>query len=109
MNWNNFEFHNPEFLWLLIAIPLLAVWYFFVRKKDAAVLTIPSVKGFNAGGSILPKLKPLLYVFRLLALAFLLVALARPQNVAVSTKIKANRGIDIVMAIEFLPVCWHEI
>ncbi|MFD2566808.1 vWA domain-containing protein [Pseudotenacibaculum haliotis] len=100
MNWSNFEFHNPEFLWLLIAIPLLAVWYFFVRKKDAAVLTIPSVKGFNAGGSILPKLKPLLYVFRLLALAFLFVALARPQNVAVSTKIKANRGIDIVMAID---------
>lgn len=100
MNWSNFEFHNPEFLWLLIAIPLLAVWYFFVRKKDAAVLTIPSVKGFNAGSSILPKLKPLLYVFRLLALAFLLVALARPQNVAVSTKIKANRGIDIVMAID---------
>ncbi|MEQ6122677.1 VWA domain-containing protein [Pseudotenacibaculum sp. MALMAid0570] len=98
--WNNFEFHNPEFLWLLIAIPLLAIWYFFVRKKDTALLTVPSVKGFKAGSSILPKLKPLLYIFRLLALAFLLVALARPQNVAVSTKIKANRGIDIVMAID---------
>lgn len=100
MNWSNVEFHNPEFLWLLIAIPLLAVWYFFVRKKDTAVLTIPSVKGFNASGAILPKLKPLLYIFRLLALAFLFVALARPQNVSVTTKVKANRGIDIVMAID---------
>lgn len=100
MNWSNFEFHNPEFLWLLIAVPLLAVWYFFMRKKDAAVLTVPSVKGFKSEKSILPKLKPFLYFFRLIALAFLLVALARPRNVAVSTKVKANRGIDIVMAID---------
>ena len=100
MNWNNFEFHNPEFLWLLIAIPLLAVWYFFIRKKDAAQLTVPSVKGFKANTSIVSKLKPLLYFFRLLALAFLLLALARPRNVEVSTKVKSNRGIDIVMAID---------
>lgn len=100
MDWSNVEFHNPEFLWLLIAIPLLAIWYFFVRKKDTAVLTISSVKGFNVQSSFLPKLKPLLYIFRLLALAFLLVALARPQNVSVTTKIKANKGIDIVMAID---------
>ncbi len=98
--WSNFEFHSPEFLWLLIAIPLLAIWYFFVRKKDTAVLTISSVKGFNPKGSFLPMLKPILYIFRLLALAFLLVALARPQNVAVTSKIKANKGIDIVMAID---------
>lgn len=98
--WSNVEFHNPEFLWLLIAIPLLAVWYFFVLKKDTAQLTVSSVKGFNPKGSFLPKLKPILYVFRLFALAFLLVALARPQNVAVTTKIKANKGIDIVMAID---------
>lgn len=100
MNWTNVEFQNPEFLYLLIAIPLLGIWYFFMRKKEAAVLTISSVKGFNAGSSILPKLKPLLYLFRLLALAALFVALARPQNVSVTTKVKANKGIDIVMAID---------
>ena len=99
MNWSNFEFHNPEFLWLLIAIPLLAVWYFFMRKKDAAILTIPSVKGFKAD-SFLSKLKPLLYLLRLLALAAIIVALARPRNVSVSKKTKSNRGIDIVMAID---------
>jgi Ca-activated chloride channel family protein len=71
-----------------------------MRKKDTAVLRVSSVKGFNSKGSFLPKLKPVLYLFRLLALAFLLIALARPRNVSVSTKIKANRGIDIVMAID---------
>ena len=96
---NNFEFHNPEFLWLLTIIPLLAIWHFFMRKKDAAVLTIPSIKGFKTD-SILSKLKPLLYLLRLLALAAIIVALARPRNVSVSKKTKSNRGIDIVMAID---------
>ncbi len=100
MNWTNVEFHTPEFLYLLVAIPLFGLWYFFMRKKEAAVLTISSVKGFKAKSSFLPKLKPVLYLFRLLALAILLVALARPQNVSVTTKVKANKGIDIVMAID---------
>ena len=99
-NWNNFEFLNPEFLWLLILIPLLAIWYFFMRKKDAAILTMPDVKGFKPKTSFLPKLKPFLYLLRLVALAFLFVALARPRNVSVSKKTKTNKGIDIVMAID---------
>ena len=99
MNWSNFEFHNPEFLWLLIVIPLVAIWHFFMRKKDAAALTMPSIKGFKTD-SLLSKLKPLLYLLRLLALAAIIVALARPRNVAVSKKTKSNKGIDIVMAID---------
>lgn len=99
MNWSNAEFLNPEFFYLLIAIPLLAIWYFFMRKKDAAVLSIPSTKGFNTP-SFLAKLKPILYLLRLLALAAVIVALARPRNVSVSKRTKTNRGIDIVMAID---------
>jgi len=99
-NWSNFEFLNPEFLWLLILIPLLAIWYFFVRKKDAAILTIPSIKGFKTKASFLSKLKPLLYFLRLLALAAIIIALARPRNVSVSKRTKSNKGIDIVMAID---------
>jgi len=97
--WNNLELTNPEFLWLLVLIPLLVVWYFFSNKKDAARLTMPSTKGF-AQQSILAKLKPLLYVLRLLALTSLIVALARPRNIEVSKRTKTTRGIDIVMAID---------
>ena len=100
MNWNNFEFHNPEFLWLLTLIPLIAFWFFFMRKKETAVLTVSNLKGFYTRNNVLPKIKPLLSLIRLIALALLIIALARPRNVAVSTKIKANRGIDIVMAID---------
>jgi Ca-activated chloride channel family protein len=99
MNWSNFEFYNPEFLWLLILVPLIAVWHFFMRQKDAAVLTMPGVKGFKTT-SFLPKLKPILYLLRLLGLAAIIIALARPRNVSVSKKTKSNKGIDIVMAID---------
>jgi Ca-activated chloride channel family protein len=100
MRWNNFEFLNPGFLWLLILIPLLALWYFLVRNKNSATLTIASTKGFEVKPSMLSKLKPLLYVLRLAALTLLIVALARPRTVAVSSKTQTNKGIDIVMAID---------
>lgn len=100
MNWNNFEFHSPEFFWLFILIPFVILWYILMRKKNAATLTIPSVKGFKAEQSIVSKLKPIVYVLRVLALCVLILALARPRNVAVSKKTKTNRGIDIVMAID---------
>jgi len=100
MNWNNFEFNNPEFLWLLALIPFIATWFFLVRKKETATLTVSSLKGFNTTSSFLPKLKLLLPIIRLISLTLVIIALARPRNVAVSTKVKANRGIDIVMAID---------
>jgi Ca-activated chloride channel family protein len=96
----NFEFLNPQFLWLLVLIPILAVWYFLIRNSDSATLTIASTKGFEKSPSILAKLKPLLAVLRLLALALLIIALARPRNVEVSKRTKTNKGIDIVMAID---------
>ena len=96
---NNLEFTHPGFLWLLLLIPILAIWYYFVYKKDNATLKMASTKGF-AKQSLLAKLKPLLYVLRLLAVASLIIALARPRNVEVSKKTKTTRGIDIVMAID---------
>jgi len=97
--WNNLELTNPEFLWLLLLIPLVAVWYFVMRKKDTARLKMANTKGF-AEQSLLAKFKPLLYVLRLLALMALIIAMARPRNVEVSKKTKTTRGIDIVMAID---------
>lgn len=96
---SNFEFTNPEFLWLLLVIPILAIWYFFVLKKDSAHLKMASTKGFIQQ-DLLAKFKPILYLLRLLAISLLIVALARPRNVEVSKKTKTTRGIDIVMAID---------
>ena len=100
MNWNNFEFLHPQFLWLLVLIPFLVIWYFLIRKEDSAALIISSTKGFEVKPSIWAKLKPLLYILRLLAIALLIVAMARPRTVSISQNTKTNKGIDIVMAID---------
>lgn len=94
------EFINKELFWALLCIPLAILWYVFKYEKQTAEFKISSIKGFKVGNSWLPKLRHLMFVFRLLALALLITALARPQTVDVSTKTKTTRGIDIVMAID---------
>ncbi|GAA0736266.1 MULTISPECIES: vWA domain-containing protein [Flavobacteriaceae] len=94
------EFLNKELFWLLLLLPLLLVWYILKHKKQTAELKISSLKGFKVTSSWLPKLKHLLFAFRLIALGLLITALARPRTVDVSTKTKTTRGIDIVMAID---------
>ncbi|PVW15274.1 vWA domain-containing protein [Marixanthomonas spongiae] len=96
----NFEFVNPNFFWLLLALPVLVAWYLWKRNKQTATLKISSVKGFKSGKNWLAKLKPLLFVLRLLALAAIIVALARPRTVDESTRVKKTKGIDIVMAMD---------
>lgn len=95
----NISFANPEFFWLLLLLPLAIAWYVFKRNEQSASLKISSLQGFSSG-SLLPKLKPVLTVFRLLALAAIIVAMARPQTEDISTRTKTTKGIDIVMAID---------
>jgi len=96
----NVTFLNPGFFWLFLALPFAVIWYFWKRNQQSPSLKISSLKGFQGSGSILPKLKPLLFVLRLLALSALIVAMARPRTVDVSSKSKTTRGIDIVMAVD---------
>ena len=97
---NKFEFVNPEFLWLLLVLPMLIYWFYFTRNKAQASLKISSISGFKKEQSTLAKLKPWLSVLKILAVAAVIFALARPRNVGVTTKTKKNRGIDIVMAVD---------
>ena len=96
----NIEFANPQFFWLLLLLPLALAWYLFTRKKQTATLTLHSVSGFKRRSSFLSRIKPLLFVLRLLAIAALITAMARPQTKDVSTRTKSTKGIDIVMAID---------
>ena len=94
------EFVNKDFFWLLLLLPVAILWYLLKNKKQTAELKISSLKGFKVTNSILPKFKHLLFALRLLALALIITAMARPQTVDVSTKTKTTRGIDIIMAID---------
>jgi len=94
------EFVNKEFFWLFLLLPIAIAWYIFKRNRQTAALKMSSVKGFKAGSSLLPKLRPILFILRLLALAFLITALARPRTSDETTRTKTTKGIDIVMAID---------
>lgn len=94
------EFLNKELFWLLLLLPLTLLWYIFKFTKQTAELKISSLKGFKATPSWLPQLKHLLFLLRMAAMTLIIIALARPQTVDVSTRTKTTRGIDIVMAID---------
>jgi Ca-activated chloride channel family protein len=97
---NKMTFLNPEFFWLFLLIPVVISWQIWKRKKQTATLKISSLKGFKNTKSVLTKLKPMLFVFRLLALSSLIIAMARPRTVDVSSKTKTTKGIDIVMSVD---------
>ncbi|NRB59768.1 MAG: VWA domain-containing protein [Winogradskyella sp.] len=96
----NLEFLNKELFWFLLLLPIAIIWYALKHSRQTAELKISSIKGFKAASSFWSKFRHVLFALRLIALALLITALARPRTVDVSTKTKTTRGIDIVMAID---------
>ena len=95
----NLIFYNPEFLWLLILIPFFILWEYKNRKSKHSYLKISSTKGFSHK-SLKIKFIPILNILRYLAIIMLILAIARPQIIDVSTQTKTSRGIDIVIAVD---------
>ena len=93
-------FANPEYLWLLILIPFVLFWTLFWRNKKQPTLKISTVKGFLKTSNFISKISPFLSVLRIISLVFLVLAIARPQKVDISSRKKTKKGIDIVMAID---------
>jgi len=93
-------FLNPEFLWLFLVLPLAIGWLFYKRNQLSATVKMSSLEPFKQNRTLLAKAKPFLYVLRILALSSIIIALARPRSVDVTSKSKTTKGIDIVMAID---------
>jgi Ca-activated chloride channel family protein len=96
----NIQFANPEYLWLLLVLPLVLLLLFLNKNKGQAVLKMSSLKAFDQKTPLLVRFRFVLWLFRLISLALIITALARPQSVDVSTRTITNKGIDIVMAID---------
>ena len=96
----NVTFLNPEFFWLFVLLAVALLWLVWKRKQQTPTLKISSLKGFQGSRSVLATLKPILFVFRIIALSAIIVAMARPRTVDISNKTKTTKGIDIVMAID---------
>jgi Ca-activated chloride channel homolog len=91
----SFQFANPGWLWLLILAPMPFFW-----QRARPRITWPGFEAFphrhRVGWYWLRGLPALL---RALAIAFLAVALARPQTVGGEIRI-AGKGIAIVVALD---------
>lgn len=97
---SDFKFANPWLLYALFIIPILIVWYYFKNKKQQNFLVYSDTKLLaNLSTSWKVYGRHLLFVFRLLAIAFLIIALARPQSSS-SKKNITTEGIDIVLAMD---------
>ncbi|MEF3078045.1 vWA domain-containing protein [Winogradskyella poriferorum] len=94
------QFLNKELFWFLLLLPIAIAWYVFKHNKQSAELKISSIGGFKTTSSFWSRFRHMLFALRMLALALLITALARPRTVDVSTKTKTTSGIDIVMAID---------
>lgn len=96
----NITFLNPEFFWLFALFPILIAWYVITYKKQSATLKMSSLNGFGASSSFKTSIKPVLFLLRLAALSLIIIGLARPQTVDVTSRTKSSQGIDIIIAVD---------
>ena len=96
---DNIVFKNPEFLWLLVLLPVLAYMLYkfkFVRLNN---FKFSNLESFDSK-TLKSKLYPLINIFRIITLLLVIVTLARPQEISNSTRTKTSSGIDIVIAVD---------
>ena len=96
---DNIVFKNPEFLWLLILLPVIAYMLYkfkFVRLNN---FKFSNLESFDSN-TLKSKLYPLINIFRIITLLLVIVALARPQEISNSTRTKTSSGIYIVIAVD---------
>jgi len=95
-----FTFKNPEYFYLLLVIIPMAAWYIFRQKKNTASIQVSTTASiFRAPRSIRHYLRHLVFLLQMIALAFFVVVLARPQS-SRSWENVTTEGIDIVIALD---------
>lgn len=97
---NHIVFANPKLLLLLLLIIPAVIWYVLKSVKFTASLTFSNLAGFNkAKGSYKNILRHVMFGLRMLAIAMIIVAIARPQS-SNQWKNVTTEGIDIIIALD---------
>jgi Ca-activated chloride channel homolog len=95
----NWVFANSEALWGLLIIPILIAWYTFRYWKEHSSLGYSTTQFLPKFGGFKTKLVHIPFVLRMLAIAGIVVSLARPQSSS-SWQNVTTEGIDIILAID---------
>jgi len=94
------EFSNPEFFYLLLLVPVMIFVHWKIRTRRRTDITFSSLDSLN---DYVPTFRqrigwlPLL--FRMLAVTFIIIALARPRTSSSGTNV-TSEGISIVLAMD---------
>jgi Ca-activated chloride channel homolog len=97
---SHIEFEYPRLLFLLILLIFLIVWYVLKLNTFNAAITFSNIRAFK---HIKPSykifLRHVIFGMRILAMALIIVVLARPQS---TNKLRnaTSEGIDIVIALD---------
>lgn len=94
------EFANPYYLYGLLLVPLLGAWYWWQDRNRRNAMTYSAVSLLGARsewGMVWQRHLPML--FRLVGVALLVVALARPQEFSQESS-STTEGIDIMFSLD---------
>ena len=93
-------FAEPKFLYLLALVPVIITFYLLKQQKANASFSMPGLSPFNeTKRTFRHYLRHILFAFRVLAMSFLIIVLARPQETN-SFQNVSTEGIDIVIALD---------
>ncbi len=95
-----YDFANPKYFLILVLLVPMILWYIFREKRSHADLQFSSLKAFRGmkhAGRVW--LRHVLFALKVLAIVFLVTALARPQS-SNSWQTYTSEGIDIMLALD---------
>lgn len=95
----NITFGQKQFLYLLALIPLLIIWKIYKGRQQQASLGISSINTVSNTSSWKNALMHIPFILRLLALACIIMALARPQT-SNDEQQSEGEGIAIILCID---------
>ena len=95
----NTSFAYPWLLWLLLLLPVAIWWYAAKQSARMGSIRISSIRQVQSARSWKTMLAHLPFILRVLCMACLIVAMARPQS-RNDEELVNGEGVDIVMCID---------
>ncbi|NND95468.1 MAG: VWA domain-containing protein [Flavobacteriales bacterium] len=95
-----FEFADPQFFWLLAAIPFIGLVYIWRLDRGHGKVSLSTLDRFT--DNTIPFklwLRHMLFGLKLLGISLVIIALARPQD-SKSWENRTAEGIDIIIALD---------
>ncbi len=95
-----FRFADPEYLYLLALVPILAYWYWKRRAKSSGKIRFSDIHIIKrVGKTAKQRLRHSLFLLRLLFISLIIIAFARPQSGS-QMRETTTEGVDIILALD---------